>query len=45
MAAKHPDVLARLEKLLKEQHTPNPDFPLPMIDGPVKAKNFTTSAA
>src|SRR5262249_51966938 len=24
-AEKHPDVVARLEKLMKEQHTPNPD--------------------
>ena len=32
VSAKQPDVLARLEKLLKEQHTPNPDFPLPGID-------------
>lgn len=32
VAAKHPDVLARLEKLMKDQHTPNPDFPLQTID-------------
>ena len=32
VAAKHPEVVARLEKLLKEQHTPNADFPLPAID-------------
>lgn len=32
VAAKHPDVLARLEKLMKEQHTPSADFPLPAID-------------
>ncbi|HJZ59360.1 MAG TPA: arylsulfatase [Gemmataceae bacterium] len=32
LAAKEPDVLARLETRLKEQHTPNPDFPLPAID-------------
>src|SRR5262249_20644394 len=36
VAAKHPDVVARLEKLMKEQHTPNPDFPLPAIDPPAK---------
>jgi arylsulfatase len=36
VAAKHPDVLAKLEKLLKDQHTPNPDFPLPAIDPPAK---------
>ena len=32
VSAKHPDVLARLEKRLKDEHTPNPDFPLPAID-------------
>lgn len=36
VAAKHPDVLARLEKLLKDQHTPSADFPLQAIDPPVK---------
>ena len=36
VAAKHPEVLARLEKRLKEQHTPNPDFPLQTIDPPAK---------
>jgi arylsulfatase len=38
VAAKHPDVLAKLEKLMKEQHTPNPDFPLQAIDPPAKKK-------
>ncbi|MBY0513434.1 MAG: arylsulfatase [Gemmataceae bacterium] len=32
VAAKHPDVLARLERRLAREHTPNPDFPLPAID-------------
>jgi arylsulfatase A len=32
VSAKHPDVLARLEKLMKDQHTPSADFPLPGID-------------
>jgi arylsulfatase len=36
VAAKHPEELARLEKLMKEQHTPSPAFPLPAIDVPVK---------
>jgi arylsulfatase len=36
LAAKHPDVLARMENLLKEQHTPSADFPLQAIDPPVK---------
>jgi len=36
LAAKNPEVLARLEKLMKEQHTPSADFPLPAIDQPAK---------
>jgi arylsulfatase len=32
VAAKHPEVVARLEKLMKDQHTPSADFPLPGID-------------
>jgi arylsulfatase len=36
VAAKHPDVLARLEKLMAEQHVPNADFPLPGVDPPAK---------
>jgi arylsulfatase len=32
VAAKHPAVLARLEKRLQDEHTFNPDFPLPAID-------------
>ncbi|MBA4067266.1 MAG: arylsulfatase [Isosphaera sp.] len=36
VAAKHPEVLARLEKLMKEQHVPNADFPLPGVDPPAK---------
>jgi arylsulfatase len=36
VAAKHPEVVERLEKLLKEQHTPSADFPLQTIDVPVK---------
>ena len=39
LAAKHPDVVARLEKLLKDQHTPSRDFPLQAIDAPVQKKN------
>ena len=38
VAAKHPDVVAQLETLMKEQHTPSPDFPLQSIDRPVKKK-------
>jgi arylsulfatase len=36
VAAKHPAVVARLETILKGQHVPNPDFPLPSIDTPAK---------
>lgn len=32
VAAKHPDVLARMENLMKEQHTPRAAFPLPAVD-------------
>ena len=38
VAAQHPDVLARLEKLLKDQHVPSAEFPLPGVDGPTPAK-------
>ncbi len=32
VSAKNPDVVARLEKLLKDQHVPSKDFPLQTID-------------
>jgi arylsulfatase len=32
VAAKHPDVLTRLEARMAEQHTPNKDFPLQAVD-------------
>ncbi|MCX6953575.1 MAG: sulfatase-like hydrolase/transferase, partial [Verrucomicrobia bacterium] len=32
VAAQHPEVVARLEKILREQHTPSRDFPLPALD-------------
>ena len=38
VAAQHPDVLVRMEKLLKDQHVPNRDFPLPSIDVLVKKR-------
>src|SRR5205823_14370177 len=38
VGAQHPDVLARLEARLKQQQTPNPDFPLPTIEPPAKQK-------
>ncbi len=38
LAAKHPEIVARLEKRMKEQHTPSELFPLQTIDGPPKKK-------
>jgi arylsulfatase A-like enzyme len=32
VAAEHPEVLARLEKLLAQEHTPSPEFPVPALD-------------
>ncbi len=32
VAAKHPEVVARLEQRMTDQHTPNPNFPLQTID-------------
>jgi len=36
VAAKHPEVVARLEALMDEQHTPSDLFPLPAVDKPAK---------
>ncbi len=32
VAAQNPEVVARLEKILREQHVPSPEFPLPALD-------------
>jgi arylsulfatase len=32
VAGRHPEVVRRLEALLREHHTPSADFPLPAID-------------
>jgi arylsulfatase A len=32
VSAQHPDVIAQIEKVMREQHTPNPDFPFPALD-------------
>jgi len=32
VSAQHPEIIARMEKLLREQHTPNPEFPFATID-------------
>jgi arylsulfatase len=36
VAAAQPEVVARLERRMVAEHTPNPDFPLQTIDKPVK---------
>ncbi len=38
VAAANPEVVARLERLMTEQHVRNPEFPLPTIDGPPAKK-------
>lgn len=32
VAAEHPDIVARLEKIMAQQHTPSRDFPFPALD-------------
>ena len=32
VAAEHPDIVAKLEKLMREQHVPSEEFPLPALD-------------
>jgi arylsulfatase len=32
VAAEHPDVVATIERIMREQHTPSKDFPLQSID-------------
>ena len=38
VADKHPDVVERLAKLMKQEHTPSKIFPLIPIDAPVKGR-------
>jgi arylsulfatase A-like enzyme len=33
VSAMHPEIIARIEKLFREQHVPSKDFPLPALDG------------
>jgi arylsulfatase A-like enzyme len=33
VAAEHPDVIAQIESLMRREHTPSKDFPMPAIDG------------
>jgi arylsulfatase A-like enzyme len=32
VAKEHPDVVAKLEAIMREQHTPSKDFPMPALD-------------
>lgn len=33
VAAEHPDIIAKFEKILRDQHTPSSVFPFPALDG------------
>jgi arylsulfatase A-like enzyme len=33
VAAQHPDIVAKMEKIMREQHTSSPVFPFPALDG------------
>ncbi len=32
VAADHPDIVAQIDRLMREQHTPSPEFPFPALD-------------
>ena len=32
VAAEHPEIVGKIERLMREQHTPSQDFPLPGVD-------------
>jgi len=34
VASGNPGIVARLEKILIEQHAPSPEFPFPILDRP-----------
>lgn len=38
LADKQPEIVAKLEKIMKDQHVASKDFPLPAIDGKVEKK-------
>ena len=38
VAAAHPDVVKRIEAVMKREHVPSPAFPLPSVDGPAKPR-------
>ena len=33
VADQHPDIAAKIERLMREQHTPSKEFPFPALDG------------
>ena len=32
VSAQHPEIVAQIEKIMREQHTPNPNFPVPRTE-------------
>jgi arylsulfatase A len=34
VSAEHPDIVVKIEKIMKEQHSPSKDFPFPALDSP-----------
>jgi arylsulfatase A len=32
VSAQHPEIVAKIERLMREQHVPNPEFPFPALD-------------
>jgi len=36
VAAKHPDIVEKIERIMKEQHVPSKEFPIKSIDGAAK---------
>ncbi|MCX7824024.1 MAG: arylsulfatase [Verrucomicrobiae bacterium] len=36
VSAEHPDVVAQIERIMREQHTPSEEFPFPALDALVK---------
>ena len=38
VAADHPDIVAAIDRLMREQHTPSAEFPFPALDARHAAK-------
>lgn len=38
VAAENPGIVAKLEKIMREQHVPSVDFPIPVLDGGASAR-------